>query len=284
MKIIRIGIGADTGYINSFQENNIKLLEKMDIDYYFLLGDNFYPSGLLTPTDDQFQRSFVNRFPKKPCFAVLGNHDYLQNPSSQIQICKDNLYPFWKMPHFFYDVVLKINQESIHFIFIDTCLFAKDITMKLLTTDMNKYTYSNLYDSNYHIQLLWLHKILNTSQSRWKIICGHYPIYSNGPHQCSAQLRSLLLPIFQRYKIDCYISGHDHNLQHIEKDGIHYFITGSFSDLYKSPIDHYQYLPSFFLDNYGFLLLEIVSDFILQFSFVDIKGNFHHPIILQKNL
>ena len=57
-------------------------------DAVVVLGDNFYPSGLSSMHDMQIEK-FNNAFKpliKKeiPIYSILGNHDYLQNPSIQI--------------------------------------------------------------------------------------------------------------------------------------------------------------------------------------------------------
>jgi acid phosphatase len=280
MSIKRIIICADTGYINDHQKLNMKVINHIDSDFCFLLGDNFYPFGLNSIDDEQFQEKYINIFPNIPCFAILGNHDYLLNPKSQIQL--SSKFNNWKMPHYFYDIILDLNQDSIHFIFLDTCILAKDLTLRLLTNDVNKYLYSNIHDANYHIQINWLKHTLQNSKSKWKIICGHYPICSNGPHQNSVNLYNLLMPIFKEYKVDCYISGHDHNLQHIFKEDIHFFVTGSFCDSYRfinKPVlsSHNK----FYSEDYGFLYLEILGQKTLSFTFINSVGNiiYNHQLI-----
>lgn len=284
MKNIKISICADSGYTNFFQNKNSLVLNSKNPNYCFLLGDNFYPFGIFNCEDSLFKEKYENVFPKIPCFAILGNHDYLLNPKAQIEICKKNINPFWKMPFFFYDVILNIDDKnSVHFIFIDTCILAKEQTIKLLTNEMNIYTFKNIHESNYQLQLNWLKQILEQSQSKWKIVCGHYPIYSNGPHQNSTILSSLLLPIFHQYKIDCYISGHDHNLQHIIKDDIHFLICGSFSDCYPFyPETVFQDLTLFSKADYGFLLLEIINENVLQFQFINNEDHILHTFQLIK--
>ncbi|MFN7926309.1 MAG: metallophosphoesterase, partial [Bryobacteraceae bacterium] len=78
-------------------------------------------------------------------------------------------------------------------------------------------------------QLDWIEKQLAASTEPWKIVYGHHPIFSSGMHGMEARPRQLaarLLPILKRYKVDLYIAGHDHHMQHIEHDGIQFFISG----------------------------------------------------------
>jgi len=285
MKPIQIGICADSGYSNSFQQSNGQCLRSLPLDYCFLLGDNFYPIGLSNPTDPLFQTHFKQVFPDITCFSILGNHDYLGNPNAQLEICQKSIDSRWKMPYFFYDLVLNVQQESVHFIFIDTCLLLREYTLKLLSNDSNKSNFQRIYQENYKCQLVWLKQILSESRSKWKIVCGHYPIYSNGPHQTSTSLQAILLPLFREYKVDCYLSGHDHNLQHIFKHNIHFLISGSFSDIYRPvqpPSDVMDTEKIFMAEIHGFLVMEIQNDSILQFHFTDFRGNRLHSFQLEK--
>lgn len=191
-------------------------------DELFLLGDNFYPSGVETIYDKKWRERVFSLFPEKIIKrACLGNHDYLGNPLSQIE------YTFfgrprqkWYLPHYYYDVV--DNQESIHCFFLDTQILATDITYELLdacfVSDKRRKQYTHLVHQERQRQINWLRRTLGKSTSRWKIVCGHYPILSNGPHHVSPMMKEILYPILKEFKVDLYLSGHDHNTQCI-KDG-----------------------------------------------------------------
>lgn len=61
----------------------------------------------------------------------------------------------------------------------------------------------------------------------WTIAVGHYPIYSAGDHCDNSELISYLLPLLQAYHVDAYIAGHDHISEHLQYQGIEYFIAGA---------------------------------------------------------
>lgn len=73
----------------------------------FMLGDNFYPQGVKTIDDAQWQNKFRDPY-EKPClgqipfYAILGNHDYKGRPEAQIAYSHEQ--KFWHMPHRFYSV------------------------------------------------------------------------------------------------------------------------------------------------------------------------------------
>ena len=48
---------------------------------------------------------------------------------------------------------------------------------------------------------------------------------SNGVYGVNEQLVILLLPLFKKYDVKLYISGHDHNLQHIIYKHQNYIFT-----------------------------------------------------------
>lgn len=85
--------------------------------------------------------------------------------------------------------------------------------------------------NNYTEQLDWLDNLLSTSTAKWKIVFGHFPCYSAGDYgPTQPDMINVFLPIFERGNIDFYLSGHDHNLQHISKigdGGIDHVVSGS---------------------------------------------------------
>ena len=40
-----------------------------------------------------------------------------------------------------------------------------------------------------------------------------------------------LLPLLRKHQVQLYVSGHDHDLQHLVRDGLHCFITGAGSQV-----------------------------------------------------
>ncbi|GMH78197.1 hypothetical protein TrLO_g2567 [Triparma laevis f. longispina] len=73
------------------------------------------------------------------------------------------------------------------------------------------------------------------STIKWLFVAGHYPIYTAGGHgeyeegSAVIVLRDRLLPMLKEYRVDCYISGHDHLLEHIssEEGDMDFVVSGS---------------------------------------------------------
>jgi tartrate-resistant acid phosphatase type 5 len=235
------------------QQNKNNLFKQKDVQFNVLLGDNFYPAGVKSVKDPQWEYMYKTTFPTNiPSFAILGNHDYIENPNAQIMYSQ--IEPSWKMPFYYYDMLIHLSEnETAHFIFLDTCLLAEDITTNLIrhTSSASVPLYLNLVKKFQNKQKQWFEKVLKTSTSKWKIVFGHYPVFSNGPHQISKGLQEYLAPLFMQYKVDFYVSGHDHNLQHLMKQNTNYVIAGGFSTYSPKNKVCYEHLGSRFQAGQG---------------------------------
>ena len=50
----------------------------------------------------------------------------------------------------------------------------------------------------------------------WLLVVGHYPIFSRGEHGDISELKEYLLPLLIQYKVNAYLSGHDHISEHLQ--------------------------------------------------------------------
>ena len=103
-------------------------------------------------------------------------------------------------------------------------------------------------------QLAWLAETLAGSDATWKVVFGHFPIYSatTGEHGDTPALAASLLPVLQQGGADLYLSGHDHILQHIYKDGIHFLGTGAGARTHTGVDAGYEGLEHHEQATYGF--------------------------------
>jgi len=277
--------GGSTGI---FEINKMNVKKQKNIDFYILLGDNFYPSGVSSLEDHQWETKYKATFSTLiPSFAILGNHDYVLSPDSQILYSQKE--PSWKMPFFYYDMIINLPHSSAHFIFLDTCILGDDITINPLrntdTRPQNIERYVQIVKKYEEKQKKWLEEVLENSTSKWKIVCGHYPVYSMGPHMISRKFQQYISPLLEKYQVDFYISGHDHNLQHIFNKGINYVITGAFSSFYpkvKQAFPFLLYECRFFSKSSGFAKFEIKDDYILL-EFIRSDGQSIYKHFCNKN-
>lgn len=241
-------------------KDNVQYLKNKKKQEYYLLGDNFYPAGVKNMKDPQWKTKFNTLFPKVSLkYCCLGNHDYLGDVFSQIKMTFSSNNGNWNLPYFFHDVYDEKN--SIHTFFIDTQIFATDITIILSKScgisDENLQQYLSIVYQLKDRQIMWLENKLKHSNAKWKIICGHYPVISNGPHQTSSELRDILLPIIKKYNVDLYISGHEHNTQCIQENNCLFIISGAINSNHSYHIQSLSENTLFYSTEKGFISLLI---------------------------
>jgi len=194
------------------------------------VGDNFYPDGVESATDSHWKESFESIYSgphlQTPWYVALGNHDYHGNPQAQLDYARTS--PRWKMPKRYY----KVDDQSLKAFDID--LFCIDTSPMLqdYAERISHYTGKPIAFEHPAEQLAWLDAALAASKARWKIVYGHHTIRSGGSgHGDTPELVAQLLPILQRRGVQAYICGHDHDLQHIVRDGLTYVLTGAGSEV-----------------------------------------------------
>lgn len=237
-------------------------------------GDNFYEDGVVSPEDPQWQMSFENvyaAFPLQvPWYCVLGNHDYHGRPQAQLDYAKR--HPQWQMPARYYTAAEKLaDGKAVRFYFIDTSPFVTEYR------DSPKMA-AEVRGQDTGAQLRWLDRALEHSNDTWKIVVGHHPIYSGGEHGTQAELVERLLPLLRKHRVPVYVNGHDHDLQHLERDGMHFFTTGAGSQVRDSEaIEGTRFargVP-------GFLAVSLFSE-RLHAAFYDSNGALLHEAEVQR--
>lgn len=59
-------------------------------------------------------------------------------------------------------------------------------------------------------QVAWLRDVLKNNPQRWTILTFHHPIFSPANNRDNPELRALWKPIFDEFKVDLVLTGHDH--------------------------------------------------------------------------
>ena len=257
--------------VNSFKSDVISENSKI-----ILLGDNFYPDGILS-TDDEQWNQYQNLFqdiPYKNINSVMGNHDYHGNPSYQIQSNYLNNNKLYFMQSF----------ENIDLYFLDTVLLYKGFCY------INEDRIKSIFDRS-HIelkseQLSWFEENLTLSKShnRKIVVFGHYPILSNGYYYNDLNpLYKTLMPLFEKYKIDAYISGHEHNIQYIKRNindyVFHQLIVGCSSENRQNEFKNEFHNDMFENDDNYYLKLYVLNNKIIC-EFKNKRNEIKHSYII----
>jgi hypothetical protein len=59
-------------------------------------------------------------------------------------------------------------------------------------------------------QVAWLEQVLGNNPNKWTILTFHHPIYSTAKGRDNAGLRRLWQPVFDKFRVDLVLQGHDH--------------------------------------------------------------------------
>jgi acid phosphatase len=213
-----IAIG-DWGTGSSTQRHVAGLMDakasRDSLHFVLLLGDNFYSSGVTSVDDPQWQSKFetVYNLPalNVPFFAALGNHDYKKNanPNAQVNYAKGRSTK-WTMPARYYTFTRALGAgTAIQFFALDTEALNK---IDIMGT----------------AQVEWLDAELAKSTATWKVAFGHHPVFSNGEHGDTPAMQKYIRPLLEKYRVDFYLAGHDHDRQLLQPvAGVNYIVSGT---------------------------------------------------------
>lgn len=166
-------------------------------DVVAYLGDNFYPVGVRSTDDPQWQTKFEQPYAnlRLPFRPVLGNHDYYGHQQAQLKYRSDR----WWMPARFYHY--EVGAGIVRMVGIDTQRFSGS-------------------------QVDQLRQAIETPTTAWTVVYGHYPVYSYGAHGGTAKLEKKLEPVLAGHAA-FYLCGHEHDQQVIEApDGVVHIVSG----------------------------------------------------------
>ncbi len=167
-----------------------------DLSSVFLLGDNFYPSGIdprMGPNDPQWDL-FVHHLSRNArhitFYPVLGDHDVARGVrSGEAQLKFSNFRSNWNMP------------DRNYF-----KRFAHGACVWFIDSSPGKVS---------ELTLQWLDESLR-EQARtciWKIFATHYPVVTCG-------VREGLEPLIVRNTVNLFLSSHEHNSQVFSHPGM----------------------------------------------------------------
>ena len=196
VRIVAIG---DLGYRGKDQQAVRKHWAKVDHDFVLIPGDLAYESGTLKEFDQNFFRPLDSILRHVPVFPALGNHDnetadggpfreVFQLPENGGAVGRERWYSF--------------DWGSVHIVVLDT-------------NHINKQ------------QISWLAVDLAKNRLPWKFVVLHEPPFSSGRHGSSSKVRKAFVPLFEHYKVQLVLAGHDHHYERTHPlSGVTYIVTG----------------------------------------------------------
>ncbi|HEV3224899.1 MAG TPA: tartrate-resistant acid phosphatase type 5 family protein [Puia sp.] len=258
------------------------IAKKFKPEFIVSTGDNFYPNGVRSTRDHNWLASFEDIYTahslQTDWYVVLGNHDYRGDPQAEIDYTSVDRK--WNMPARYYSKIFFIGDDStqgVLLIFIDTTP---------LISEYYKDDKHQVKGQDTSGQRIWLEKTLKEASPniKWKIVFGHHPVYTGGGRMKApetVEMKNLFKPIFEKYHVNAYICGHDHNLQYIKPPGFtSYFVSGAGSELSRTVI-HPEGGIYAKAEN-GFMNFSIYEN-KLQFTILSYKGELLYAGAILRN-
>jgi hypothetical protein len=177
-------------------------------DLGITLGDNFYGRGpflfaerigIASPDDPRWQTQYEQMYSPMgiKIYPSFGNADYIDpsGPAAEIAYTKKSKTWYFPAPYYTFTA------GPVQFFSVDNIRLSDD-------------------------ELRWLDEALAKSKARWKVVYGHYHIYSSTETEANPAT-SRLLPILKKNSVDVWLNGHLHEMQELQPDGsVHFFVNG----------------------------------------------------------
>ena len=225
-KPLRFWVLGDAGTANENQENVRDAYYRMaatnrPADFWLMLGDNAYNSGL----DTEYQAAVFDMYPNTLrnlfLWPTIGNHETQQAftaadfPYLHIFTLPQNAeaggVPSGSPRYYSFDY------GNIHF----TCL---DSMSSGRTTNT--------------AMVQWLVNDLESSTQEWSIVFFHHPPYTRGNHNSDneaelIEIRQNILPILESHGVDLVLCGHSHAWERSYLLNGHYGLSGTLTSAMK---------------------------------------------------
>ena len=238
------------------------------------VGDNFYEDGVASVDDPQWLTSFENVYAdpalQVPWHVILGNHDYRGSCQAQLDYAKT--HPRWNLPaRYFQQTHTLPGGVTADFFYLDT-------SPMLAQYQHDGRMGPQIRAQDVPAQLAWFKNALAASTAPWKIVIGHHPIYSGGIHSDTAELKQHILPLLHEYKVQAYINGHDHDLQHLVQGDLNLFCSGAGSQVRFTFATPYT---KFALTTPGFTTVNLSAD-QMEVRMIDHRGSHLYAVTVPR--
>ena len=242
--------GVDTA--NSLQRTAIlRKINSLPYDVFFILGD-IVEQGSRYGIYEEAAADINTFVPDIPVRAVMGNHDSLLAAS---RIFRTYFSGGAKAPLYY-----RIDGGFVHFIVLNLLWDSEDFTQA---------------------QERWLIEQLDSiPQSDTVIVFSHCFFVSSGYTDLSSKknwfdipdMINRLCPIFEKYRVNLIVSGHNHLMELLERNGITYAVVGSLGGKSDNQISYVSpYSKWFDAESRGWLDISIYSSTI-DLTFYDSAG------------
>ena len=168
------------------------------------------------------------------------------------------------------------NKELFNKVFFDDSMFDKKNKFTAFRMDFSETHFIFMDDrisekKNIKKALKWISSELESIPLSDKVIVfSHLDFLSSGSDNSNTISR--FIPVFEKYEVDLVVSGHRHMMELLEKNGVHYIISGAMGE----KLDSVNTVSPFSLWNnnssYGFVELNLSEKEKISFAFFDSRG------------
>lgn len=198
-KSFRFGAYADS-HVNYEVHNEVSSgLLAEDPDFFIHVGDTVNDGNIFDQYDEGFFNPASELIANTPFYISIGNHE----------MQSDYFYDFFTFPE--PDLYFSFTYGNAYFIALNT----------------------NLIYVRGSPQYVWFEQELQRANElgfEWLIVFAHHPPYCEGwghpGYNGELLVRLILVPLFEQYGVDIYFSGHAHDYERGELNGVVYIITG----------------------------------------------------------
>jgi tartrate-resistant acid phosphatase type 5 len=232
--------------------------------FVVLTGDNFYPTGVTSVADTQWQDKFERLYREEslsalPFFAVMGNHDHAGNAEAQLAYARERRGSGrWRMPalQYHYDFGRVDNRVLLRMVFLDTVRMARS-------------------GWRMHTAEWFLREAMRLDGDPiWRVVVGHAGVRSRSQLPSS---RKLLLAdlesLIRELDVDLVLSGNDRFQQLLDAPGgpLHVSTNGG-GDKLEQGMPEQSTVGTFIAVRPGFVGVTVDRD-SLEVAMMDRHGN-----------
>ncbi len=200
-----------------------------DPEFVAMIGDAHHFMGVRSVHDPLWETNFewIYKHPELmiPWRPVLGNHEYEGNTRAVLDYSE--ISRRWQMPGRYYAINWPVSEE------VDALLLFIDTPPLIDKYRNDPVEFHDAGKQSMEKELAWIDSTLAASDSKWKIVMGHHPIYAGTTKSKSERLdlQKRLQPLLDKHNVDFSVAGHIHNFQHIRVAGsnVDYFVNSSAS-------------------------------------------------------
>lgn len=163
--------------------------------------------------------------------------------------------------------------------------------IEIIVIDTYTICSNNLNTSKSYLNFIEM-MLKNASKNKtpYVIVAGHYPIWSTVNYEPNKCLIQKLRPLLHHYKVNAYISGHDHSIQHITdtylESKVEYIVCGSGAyinnDNPSMDISNENFILRYKASVGGYAIVE-ANNFYMNVTFIDSNGAYIYNFTISRN-